>query len=151
MTTSNRTSLPPATKDVDIRELVPQRAPILMVDALLHAGDDAAETSFVVRAGNFFLDGDGCLAETGVLEHMAQSASALAGWRERCAGASTPPVGFIGEVKKFRCYRRPPVGEELHTTVALRTDFDGILVVAVATRVGDIPVADTQLKVSIRP
>lgn len=151
MITSNRIWLPVETKDIDIQELVPQRAPVLMVDALLHATDDAAETCLAVRPDNYFLDEDGLLAETGVLEHMAQSASALMGWRERCAGASTPPVGFIGEVKKFRCCRRPSVGENLHTSVTLRAEFDGIWVVGVTTQAGDRLVADTQLKVSVRP
>lgn len=149
MITSNRTWLV-ETKDIDIQELVPQREPVLMVDSLLFAEDDRAETCFLVRPGNYFLDEEGLLAETGVLEHMAQSASALAGWRERQAGASTPPVGFIGEVKKFSCYRRPAVGEELHTTVTLRTEFEGILVVALMTEAGGVPVAGTQMKVSMK-
>ena len=137
------------TKDTDICELIPQRDPIRMVDCLLRVEGDVAETCFTVRPGNFFLDDDGLLAETGVMEHIAQSASAFAGWRTRQSGAETPPVGFIGEVKKFRSHRRPSVGEELHTVVTLLTDFDGILVVGAETQAGGRPVAETQMKVAL--
>ena len=83
------------------------------------------------------------------MEHIAQSASAFAGWRERQKGAQTAPLGFIGEVKKFRCHRRPAVGEKLHTTVTLLTEFDRILVIAAETRVADEVVAETQMKVAM--
>lgn len=139
------------TKDVDIRALIPQRPPILMVDRLVRVDGDEAEACFTVCPGNMFLDDEGCLAETGVLEHIAQSASAFAGWRALDAEAGQPPVGFIGEVKKFHCHRRPRVGDELHTVVSIQTEFDGILVVAAEARAGGQPVADTQLKVSVRP
>ena len=136
------------TKDTDIRDLIPQRDPVRMVDRLLRADDDSAEACLTVRAGNFFLD-DGLLAETGVMEHIAQSASAFAGWRERQKGATSAPLGFIGEVKKFRCHRRPAVGEELHSVVTLLTEFDRILVIAAETRVADEVVAETQMKVAL--
>lgn len=138
-------------RDLDIRLLLPQRAPILMVDRLLRADGDEAEACFTVCEGNFFLDDEGCLAETGVLEHMAQSASAFAGWRALGAGGEEPPTGFIGEVKRFHCRRRPHVGEELHTRVVLRAEFDGIWVVEAETQTGGLPVADTQMKLSVRP
>ena len=91
----------------DITRLIPQRAPILMVDALLEAQDDTATTCLTIRPDNYFLDEDGRLDETGLIEHIAQSASALAGYKALRAGAAQPPVGYIGEVKKFRCLRRP--------------------------------------------
>ena len=60
---------------IPIEALIPQRDPILMVDELLEASDDAATTSLTVRDDNFFLDEEGKLAETGLIEHIAQSAS----------------------------------------------------------------------------
>ena len=137
------------TKDLDIRDLIPQRDPVRMVDSLLRVEGDVAETCFTVPADNFFLDADGLLAETGVMEHIAQSASAYAGWRARQRGAQTAPLGFIGEVKKYRCHRRPAVGEALHTTVTLLTEFDSILVIGAETRLADEVVAETQMKVAM--
>ena len=42
MTTSNPIWLPVETKDTDIRDLIPQRDPILLVDRLLRVEGDVA-------------------------------------------------------------------------------------------------------------
>lgn len=135
---------------VDVTKLVPQRAPILMVDRLTDATDDVAVTGFVVKADNYFLDDDGLLAEVGLIEHIAQSASAFAGYKALPAGASEPPVGYIGEIKKFHCYRRPVPGEELNTTITMGTEVAGVTIIKGETRVKGETVADTQMKIFIK-
>ena len=84
---------------------------MLMVDALLEADGEAAVTCLTVRPDNLFMGDDGRLEETGLMEHIAQSVSALAGYVAVGAGVKTPPVGYIGEIKHFHCYRRPCAGE----------------------------------------
>lgn len=135
---------------VDVTKLVPQRAPILMVDRLTDATDDVAVTGFVVKADNYFLDDDGLLAEVGLIEHIAQSASAFAGYKALLAGASEPPVGYIGEIKKFHCYRRPASGEELNTTITMGAEVAGVTIIKGETRVKGETVADTQMKIFIK-
>lgn len=135
---------------VDVTKLVPQRAPILMVDRLTDATDDVAVTGFVVKADNYFLDDDGLLAEVGLIEHIAQSASAFAGYKALLAGASEPPVGYIGEIKKFHCYLRPAPGEELNTTITMGAEVAGVTIIKGETRVKGETVADTQMKIFIK-
>ena len=135
---------------VDVTKLVPQRAPILMVDRLTDATDDVAVTGFVVKADNYFLDDDGLLAEVGLIEHIAQSASAFAGYKALLAGSSEPPVGYIGEIKKFHCYRRPAPGEELNTTITMGAEVAGVTIIKGETRVKDETVADAQMKIFIK-
>lgn len=135
----------------DITRLIPQRAPLLLVDRLLRATDEEAETCYTVPADGFLLDDEGRLAETGLLEHIAQSASALAGWRACQAGGDEAPLGFIGEVKKFRCYGRPAPGSELHTTIRLTAEAGDVLLVEGETRADGNVLAETRLKVAIRP
>ncbi len=62
-----------------IKRLIPQRDPIIMVDKPLDVNDDAAVTTLTVRNDNYFIDEDGLLSESGLIEHIAQSASAFAG------------------------------------------------------------------------
>lgn len=151
MTTSSRTCPEPQEAGLPgITQLIPQRAPILLVDCLLRATDEEAETCYTVPADCFFLDDEGRMAETGLLEHIAQSASALAGWKAWQAGDSEPPLGFIGEVKKFRCYDRPAPGSELHTTIRLTAEAGDVLLVEGETRAGSAVLAETRLKVAIR-
>ncbi len=136
---------------IPIEALIPQRDPVLMVDELLEASDDAATTSLTVRDDNFFLDEEGKLAETGLIEHIAQSASALAGYRALRSGAKEAPVGYIGEVKKFRCFRRPAQGEVLHTEIRQGAEVNGVAIVDGKVEVGGELVAQTQLKIYVKP
>lgn len=136
---------------VPIKSLIPQRDPVLMVDELLEASDDAATTTLEVRADNFFLDTEGKLSETGLIEHIAQSASALAGYRAVQSGATSAPVGYIGEVKKFRCFRRPAVGEILSTEIRQGAEVGGVAIVDGKVMVNGGLVAQTQLKIYVKP
>ena len=83
----------------DIKSLIPQREPILLVDALVGVEGDMARTQLTVRRDNSFVGDDGLLAEPGLIEHIAQSASAFAGYKAMEAGASGPPGGSIGVVQ----------------------------------------------------
>lgn len=133
----------------DIRELIPQRPPILLVDGLESVEGDTAVSTLTVRADNCFTDEDGLLAEAGVMEHIAQSASALAGYKAVQAGATAPPVGYIGEVKKFRLHRLPRMGEVLRTTVSFGTEVEGVTLLSAETRAGEELIASTQMKISM--
>ncbi len=133
----------------DIERLIPQRAPILMVDRLTQVDGAEGKTEFTIKPDNIFLDDDRRLAEAGLIEHIAQSASAFAGYQALEAGATEPPIGYIGEVKKFHCYRRPQAGEVLHTTVTMGAEVGGVTLLTGATHVGDELVADTRMKISI--
>ena len=135
----------------DIKSLLPQRAPILMVDALIDVNGEEAHTSFTIRPGNFFLGEDGRLEASGLIEHIAQSASAFAGYSAKLAGASEPPVGYIGEVKNFRCHFRPQAGDELLTTIRQGAEAGGVVLISGETRVRNEIVAETQMKIFIRP
>ncbi len=123
---------------IDIRQLIPQRSPILMVDELLHTDGEQAHTCFTIRQDNFFLDDeDGTLDESGIIEHMAQSASAFAGYKAVTAGATEPPLGYIGEVKKFHCHLRPKSGDCLHTIINMGVEVNGVTMITAQTFIAD--------------
>ena len=133
----------------DIKNLIPQRDPIMMVDKLIDVDGDVAVTSLTVRDDNYFIDENGLLAEPGLIEHIAQSDSAFAGYRAMASGAVIPPVGYIGEVKRFHCYRRPYVDDELRTVITMGTEIAGVTVITGEIRLGDEIIADTQMKIFI--
>ena len=133
----------------DIQKLIPQRNPIIQVDELTRVEGDSAETRLLVQADNYFIDEDQLFAEPGLIEHIAQSASAFAGYQALQQGATTPPVGYIGEVKRFHCYRRPAIGEQLHTTIIMGAEVAGVTMLTGETRVGEEVVADTQMKIFV--
>ena len=89
----------------DIKSLIPQREPILLVDALVGVEGDMARTQLTVRRDNSFVGDDGLLAEPGLIEHIVQSASAFAGGR--CFGTAGRLYRRSEEVSLFSL---PPGG-----------------------------------------
>ncbi len=136
---------------MDIEKLIPQRAPIRMVDTLDQVEGDVAFTSFMIKADNFFLEEDGLIAEPGLIEHIAQSASAFAGYKAIQAGAEEPPIGYIGEVKRFSCHRRPAANELLKTEVKMGPEVNGVTILFGTTKSGEETIAETQMKIFVEP
>ena len=142
------------TRGKDIERLIPQRAPMLMVDEFEAVGANAADTALYVRSGNLFLLPDGTLAETGLIEHIAQSAAALAGYQPDGAAAdsaqgagSQPRIGLIGEVKHFECHRRPAAGEKVLTHLEFGMSFGNVTLATGECRVEGETIAQAKLKI----
>lgn len=94
-------------------DLIPQRPPIVMVDALWSVGTDNAVTGLTIAADNVFVE-NGCLREAGLIEHIAQSAAAFSGYDAFSKGLP-PRLGYIGEIKQMRIAGLPCVGSRLTT------------------------------------
>lgn len=131
-------------KGNDILRLIPQRNPFVMVDEFERRDGQTAATRLHVRTANYFLLADGTLAETGVIEHIAQSCSALAAAN---AQADTPPIGMIVELKHFTCRRRPCPGETLETTVSFGFSFGAMTLAHGTTCISGEPIAEIDLKI----
>lgn len=117
-----------------------------MVDELTHADGDEATCVLTVRPDNFFIGADNRMEEVGLIEHIAQSASAFAGHKAIAEGATEPPVGYIGEVKNFHLYHRPHVGEHLVTTITMGATVGGVTIIRGETKTDDgTPCADTTM------
>ena len=135
-------------KGKEILQLIPQRYPFMMVDTADDFTEDSCQTTLTVRYDNYFVIGGDELSETGLIEHTAQSASALAGYKS--LGAESAPVGIIGEVKHFSCERRPRVGETLHTTITFGMSFGNVTLADGETAIDGEVIARTSLKIFIQ-
>ena len=131
-----------------IYRLIPQRPPIVMIDTLIDATDGEARTALTVAADNIFCSA-GQLREPGLIEHIAQSAAAFAGFSTYKQGLP-PKLGYIGELKKIRINALPLVGDTLHTTLRVLGEAAGITLLDAETRVGDTVVAVGQMKIFIK-
>ncbi len=136
---------------IDIRQLIPQRQPIMMVDQLVDADEQSAVCQLTIRQDNFFLQSDGTLAETGIIEHMAQTASAHCGFLALQSGSNDEaPIGYIAEVKGFSLLSQPKLGDTLTTTIRTLLSAENVTVVSAETNAQDRPIATTQLKISLK-
>lgn len=129
----------------DIFRLIPQRNPFVMLDEFETTGESAAQTALYVRTDNFFILPDGTLAETGLIEHIAQSAAALVGYQQ--TDLAQPRIGLIGEVKHFECLRRPESGQLVHTCVEFGLTIGNVTLVEGRCCIGDEMIAKAKLKI----
>ncbi len=132
-------------KGEDIKRLIPQRNPFLMVDEFEATDENVAETALYVRADNLFFLPDGTLSETGLMEHVAQSAAALAGYQT--GDSDNPAIGLIGEVKRFECHRRPKAGDYIHTSIRFGFSFGNVTLVQGQCSIDGEEIANTKLKI----
>lgn len=128
-----------------ITDLIPQRAPILMVHDAQPWGDQGACTTLEVEPTNWFICEDKLL-EAGLVEHMAQSAAAMVGLA--CKGQE-PKVGYIGDVKDFRVERLPKIGETITSYISTVAQMENITLIQAVSNVGDEQVAQAKIKVFI--
>ena len=128
----------------DIFRLIPQRNPFVMVDEFEATGNNTAQTALYVRIDNFFALPDGTMAETGLIEHIAQSAAALVGYQQE--DLKEPRIGLIGEVKRFNCLRRPKSGQLIRTDIKFGFSFENVTLVEGHCCIGDEEIANAKLK-----
>ena len=137
-------------QEYEITELIPQRSPIIMADRLLEVTDNEAVTCFTITEDNIFLDNNGTLKESGIIENIAQSASAMYGYEHQCHGGMKAPVGYIGEIRNFTCNRCPSTGEKLITTIAKGIEIGGVTEVTGIVSVENEIIAQTRLKIFMK-
>ncbi len=131
-----------------IYQLIPQRPPIVMVDTLWSATESGAETGLTIDESNIFVQ-NGVMREAGLIEHIAQSAAAYAGYSTFSQGLP-PKLGFIGEIKSCKIHTLPAVGSQLRTEIKLMAEAAGVTLIAAETHVADTLVAECQMKIFIK-
>lgn len=112
-------------QEADVIELIPQRPPVVMIDGF--AGLDEAgisRTTLTVLRQNMFCE-NGRLCECGIIEHMAQSAAARAGWSALRKGGKVR-LGFIGSVDDFEVLEFPQAGQKLCTEISVVQEVFGV-------------------------
>ena len=128
-----------------ILSLIPQRPPFVMVDSLLSATENVSRTQFTVKEDNVLVEA-GQLTEAGLLENMAQTAAAGAGYVAAKNGSAVA-VGYIGAVKNLEIFALPAVNDELTTEVTITDTIFNTTVVAGKVWRGTELIASAELKI----
>lgn len=129
----------------DILQLIPQRSPMVLVDAFYGTDNQHSFSSLTVITENIFCD-QGKLSEEGIIEHFAQSAAARIGYIF-LQKKEPVPIGFIGAVSKLSIYFLPQLGDKLQTIVTVVQEVGNITLVRVQSRANEEMVAEGELKI----
>ena len=129
----------------NIISLIPQRAPIVMVDEFLGIEDNLSKTAFSVKEENIFVDA-GVMSECGLIEHIAQSAAARVGYLFTEAGKPIP-IGYIGSVNNFEIKEFPKVGETIFTNIEVLQEVMGITLIMAHCYINKVEIASCKMKI----
>ena len=133
----------------DIEALIPQRPPFVMIGKLLHYDDTVTSTSFCIEADNIFVE-NGFFKEPGLVENIAQSAAARAGYVAK-TGNKPVQVGYIGAVNNLEIFSLPLVGDELTTEIKVENQIFDVTLISGKISCKGQPVAACKMKIFMNP
>lgn len=112
------------TLPIEIRNFLPHRDPMLMVDLIIAIDDQSVETTFLVTEKCIFVE-NGYFSESGLIENAAQTCSAIVAQNYFVEGATPVQlVGFIGAIKKLSIKELPLVNQTLISKAKLISKMD---------------------------
>lgn len=127
-----------------VEQLIPQKAPFVMIDKLLAFSEDEIKAGLTITAENIFVD-DNYLQESGLIEHMAQSVALYTGYQFYLK-QEPAPTGYIGSIKSIEILQLPQTGNEIETTVKILQEFMGVTLVEISSKLNNIEIARSQMK-----
>ncbi len=118
-----------------------------MVDKLLSFNETTARTGFSIKAGNIFLE-DGEFKEPGLVENIAQTAAARAGYISQ---KENQPVltGYIGAIKNLEIYSFPKTGDELITEITIENQIFDVTLISGKISCNEAVLAQCEMKIFI--
>jgi 3-hydroxyacyl-[acyl-carrier-protein] dehydratase len=127
---------------------IPQRRPMIMIDTLIEACDDAATSNLLISEENIFVK-EGFFTEPGMIENIAQTAAAQAGFffisRDRSV-----PLGFIAAIRNLEISLLPPVNAVIETSVKIVNKVLDIAIVEGLIRYNDQEICKCELRIFIK-
>jgi predicted hotdog family 3-hydroxylacyl-ACP dehydratase len=116
-----------------------------MIDQLHHSDEKLTRSGFRVTAENV-LTFNGEFTEAGLLENIAQTAAARAGYM---ASAENKPVqlGYIGAVKNFEVFSLPKINDELITEIQIDEQVFTVSMISGKIWCNDQLIAQCEMKV----
>jgi predicted hotdog family 3-hydroxylacyl-ACP dehydratase len=112
---------------VDIRNYLPHREPMLMVDLILTIDAQSVETIFLIKEDNIFVDRN-TFIEAGLIENVAQTCSSIVAQKYFASPngeENVSVIGFISTLKNLKIYELPKVNTSIITRATLVSKFAG--------------------------
>ena len=132
----------------NITNYIPQRPPFVMVGNLVKRENSQAISQFYIDKENVLVK-DGVFTVSGLLENIAQTAAANAGYD--CYLKNIPvPLGFIGAISKVSVLDLPKAESSIETKIEVLQEVFGITLIKGEVTQNDQPVISCQMKIMIQ-
>jgi predicted hotdog family 3-hydroxylacyl-ACP dehydratase len=132
-------------EDINIKDLIPQREPIIMVGKLIEVDIESATTTFYICDDNLFVN-DGFFSETGMIENIAQTSAAMNGYIA-LMNNSKVKIGYIGLIKNLTISNLPKSNTTIVTTVKLDSKVLNVDIIKGCIKQNDIIIAECEMRV----
>ena len=131
----------------NIQSLIPQKPPFVMVDKLIAFSETGTTTGFTIKADNIFVK-DGIFKEPGLVENIAQTAAARAGYVSKTQNKPVM-VGYIGAVSGLQVLALPKTGDELITEITIENQIFDVTLISGKITCNDQLIAQCKMKIFI--
>jgi predicted hotdog family 3-hydroxylacyl-ACP dehydratase len=135
-------------KDIDVKTLIPQQPPFVMIDRLVHFDNVFTVTELTIRPDNMFLE-NGVLLEAGLIENIAQTCAARLGYINKIIQGDAVRLGFIGAMKSLFINKLPAVNSTLETSIEVVNEVFNITLVNATTLCNGEVLVTCEMKISV--
>lgn len=129
--------------------LIPQKMPFVLVSSLEQVSNTQAISKFWVSQ-NHMLCHNQQLTAAGLLENIAQTAAAKAGYECQLQGKKIP-IGFIGDIRGFSFSLLPKVDTEIETEITITHHIFNVSMITGKVKLGDSQIASCTMKIFTEP
>ena len=134
--------------NIDIKQIIPQQPPFVMIDRLVHFDQVFTKTEFKIRPDNLFVE-NGKFLESGLIENIAQTCAARLGYINTVILKDEVRLGFIGAMKSLYINNLPNVHSTLETTIEVINEVFNITLVKATTICEGEVLVTCEMKISV--
>lgn len=134
--------------NIDIKQIIPQQPPFIMIDRLVHFDQVFTKTEFKIRPDNLFVE-NGKFLESGLIENIAQTCAARLGYINTVILKDEVRLGFIGAMKSLYINKLPNVHSTLETTIEVVNEVFNITLVKATTICEGEVLVTCEMKISV--
>ncbi len=134
--------------EINVLDIIPQRAPVVMIDSLIHADREKTISTFEIKSTCIFCN-DGRLLESGLIENIAQTGAAGFGYLDKQQNKAIS-LGFIASIKNIVIHQLPKVGEIITTEVVNHEPIMGFNIITGKTSLNDSIIASCEMRIFVQ-
>ena len=135
-------------QDYNITDLIPHRTPMIMIDKLIRTDEKFTLSSLRIKKNNIFCN-DGFFSEPGLIENIAQTAAARAGFLSR-QDEGEVRLGYIGNIKNLKINFLPKAGSEIFTEVIQENQIMGVTIITGRITCCDEIAVECEMKIFLK-
>lgn len=118
-----------------------------MIDHLTWTDETSSRTQFCIKADNILVE-DGKFSASGLVENIAQTAAARAGYLAKNTGKADA-IGYIGAIKNLEVFSLPQINDILETEIVIDNQIFDVTLISGKVKRGAETLAQCQMKVFI--